>query len=340
MDRRMASALVTGAAPPSEARSNGPGVGSQVSGERTQRKRECFFSSSWRPLGVMLVVMVLGCGAHEPAVPEACGPPERIVSMSPALTETLFALGLGDRVVGVTRFCLWPEEALVLPKIGGYLDPNWEAIVALKPDLVVLMESHQEAEMRLGQLGIPTVRVDQKRVDDILASFQQLAAACGVADRGDALRAEVEESIERVQSTVAGRPKPSVIISSGRQPGSGRLRTFWVAGPGTFLDDVLSLAGGTNVVPGGVAGGYPEISVEGLLHMDPDDIIDVVPELEANGVGIETALADWQDLQSLRAVRGGRVHVLGGHFLSIPGPRVAEVVETFARVLHPEAPWS
>ncbi len=288
---------------------------------------------------MLLAVMLLGCGVEDPRPVSVSPPPERIISMSPALTETLFALGLGDRIVGVTRFCLYPEEALTLPKIGGYLDPSWEAIVALEPDLVVLMESHTEAESYLAGLGIRTVRIDQQGVADILASFQQLAGACGVPGRGDALRVEVEESLERIRVTVAGRPEPRVLVSAGRQPGSGRLLTVWAAGPGAFFDDVLKLAGGVNVVPGGVAGAYPEISIEGLVQMDPDDIIDVIPELEASGMDVGTALGDWQGLRSLRAVREGRVHILGRHSLSIPGPRVAEVVESFARALHPEAPW-
>lgn len=290
-------------------------------------------------LSVILAVGLLGCGT-DGLIPTSIVPePQRIVSMSPALTETLFALGVGDRVVGVTRFCLYPEKALDLPKVGGYLDPNWEAIVALEPDLVVLMESHAEAERRLARLGIQTVRVNQQKVADILTSFQQLARACGVLSRGTTLRSEVEQSLERIRITVAGRPEPRVIISVGREAGSGHLATVWAAGPGTFLDDALRLAGGVNAVPGGVAGAYPEISMEGLLQLDPDDILDVIPELEADGMGAEVALGDWRGLGSLRAVREGRVHVLGRHSLSIPGPRVAEVVEAFARVLHPEARW-
>ncbi len=290
-------------------------------------------------LGVILAIGLLGCGGED-SVPAAVVPsPERIVSMSPALTETLFALGLGDRVVGVTRFCLYPEEAVGIPKVGGYLDPNWEAIVTLEPDLVVLMESHSGAMSRLSGLGIRSVRVNQQKIADILASFQQLAEVCGVPDRGEELRAEVEQRLERIRKAVLGRSQPRVLVSVGRAPGSGRLSTVWGVGPGTFLDDALRLAGGVNAVPGGVAGAYPEISTEGLLHLDPDDILDLIPELEGSGMAVEAALADWQSLGAVRAVRQGRVHVLGRHCLSIPGPRVAEVVETFARVLHPEVEW-
>lgn len=290
-------------------------------------------------MAAALVVALLGCRVDNPGPATNASSPTRIVSMSPGLTETLFALGLGDRVVGVTRFCLFPEEAVGLPKVGGYLDPNWEAIVALRPDLVVVMESHSEAQARLERLGIRTARFNQQKVNEILRSFQTLAAVCGVPDRGDALRLAVEQKLEHIRVTVEGRPEPRVIMSVGREAGSGPLATVWAAGPGTFLDDALSFAGGVNVVPGGVTGAYPEITAEGLLQLDPDDILDVIPELEADGISAEKALRDWQGLRSLRAVRQGKVHVLGRHSYSIPGPRVAEVVEAIARALHPEAPW-
>lgn len=292
-------------------------------------------------LCVILALGLVGCGTNDPAPELHAGAPfpARIVSMSPALTETLFELGLGDRIVGVTRFCLFPDEAREIPKVGGYLDPNWEAIIALEPDLVVLMESHGGAESRLAGLGIRTVRINQQNVGDILASFQQVADVCGVASRGVALRSEVQEKLDRIRMMLEGSMKPRVIVSVGRKPGSGRLTSVWAAGPGTFMDDALSMAGGVNIVPGGVTGAYPEITEEGLLQLDPDHILDVIPELAESGLAIETALSDWQSMKSVRAVLEGRVHVVGRHCMSIPGPRVAEVVEVFARALHPEVEW-
>jgi iron complex transport system substrate-binding protein len=288
---------------------------------------------------VVLAMISVGCGTGDSRAQLEKSVPNRIVSMSPALTETLFELGLGDRVVGVTRYCLYPKGALEIDKIGGYLDPNWEAIVTLKPDLVVLMESHIDAERRLAELGIRSVRVTQHRVVDILDSIELIADACGVPGRGSDLRAEVESRLDRIRKVVGGFSPSRVMISVGRRPGGGGLASVWAVGPGTFLDDALGYAGGINVISGEVAGDYPEISVEGMVHLDPDDILDIVPELEGSGIDVETALEDWQGLRILRAVREDRVHILGRHYLTIPGPRVAEVVEAFARALHPEASW-
>lgn len=331
MNRRPASALATYSSSALKRRGDTP----EVKGDTRYLILGLF------GLGVILALGLAGCSADDPAPtpPEGAAFPGRIVSMSPALTETLYELGLGDRIVGVTRFCLFPEEAREIPEVGGYLDPNWEAIISLEPDLVVLMESHGAAESRLAGLGIRTVRVNQQNVGDILASFQQMADVCGVASRGVALRSEVQEKLDRIRMMLEGTMKPRVIVSVGRKPGSGRLSSVWAAGPGTFMDDALSLAGGVNVVPGGVAGAYPEITEEGLLQLDPDHILDVIPELEESGLAVETALADWQSMESVRAVRQGRVHVVGRHCMSIPGPRVAEVVEVFARALHPEVEW-
>lgn len=295
-----------------------------------------------RPRAVgLLVLFMMSAGAcsHERSRTPESAVPHRIVSMSPALTETLFALDLGDRVVGVTRFCLEPEAARQLPKVGGFMDPNWEAVVSLDPDLVVLMESHAAAERRLRSLGLPTQRVSQASTTDILASIRSLALTCGVPERGERLCRSIERDLAEIEEIMANREPRRTVISVGRQPGTGPVRSVWAAGPGTFLDDALRLAGGINVVPGGLGGQYPEISLEGLFHLDPDVVIDLVPELEAMGMTADQALRDWNDLRGLRAVADGQVIVLGQHFLTVPGPRVAEVVECFARALHPDAGW-
>jgi len=262
----------------------------------------------------------------------------RIVSFSPAITEVLFALEVGDRVVGATRFCNYPPEAAELPRIGGYLDPNWEAVVALEPDLVVLMEAQEHAEARLQSLGIRVVRVDQHDVSGILRSITTLANLCDVPLRGRSLRESIEERLAGVRAVIEGRPKPRVLVSVGREPGSGTVTSLWAAGPETLYHEVLQWAGGDNVVESTVSA-YPEISLEGLLRLDPDVILDVVADLAPDGMPGEFLADDWRDLGALTAVRTNRVHVLDQGFMVIPGPRVVTLVETVAKALHPEAAW-
>jgi len=281
------------------------------------------------------ICVVAGCRDAQVRV-RVDGVPERIVSMSPGLTETLFALGVGDRVVGVTRFCTYPPEAVGRAKVGGFLDPNWEALVSLRPDLVVLMESHGAVEARLVELGIPSLMVDQHDVASALESFVELADACDVGDRGLELERAVAARLDKVAQSVADLPRPTVAIVIGRDAGAGTIQLVWAAASETFFDDVVTLAGGRNVLAGKGLGSHPEISREGLISLDPEVILDVIPDLEQRGLSPAIALADWRNMDALRAVKQQRVVVLDEPFMSTPGPRMAFVVEAVARALHPE----
>jgi iron complex transport system substrate-binding protein len=258
----------------------------------------------------------------------------RIVSMAPSLTETLFALGVGDRVVGRTRYCSYPPEVAEISEIGGHLDPNIEAIVALKPDLVVTIPSSEEAERRLRSLGIPVLPVDQHDVAGVLRSITVLADVCGVAARGAALRASLEQRLAMVRQAVQQRPQPRVVVVVGRELGEGAVRSVWAAGPETFYNDIVNIAGGVNAVIARLVR-YPEISREGLVALDPDVILDVVAGFEERGLDAEAVRADWTDLGELRAVRNGRVYVLAGEAMVVPGPRLPELVDAVAEALHP-----
>lgn len=257
--------------------------------------------------------------------------------MAPALTETAFALGLGDRVVGVTRYCEWPREARSLPKVGGFLDPSWEALVALRPDLVLLMQDHDAVRARLDTLGIRSLQVDQGDLDGILTSFVTIARACGVTERGEELAAEVRARLDAVASATAGLASPRVLVVVEREVGAGPVRSVWVAGPGTFYDDLLRLAGGVNAWRGSAAVLYPEVSREGLIALDPGVILDVEAELQKRGLDRERVRAEWDGLTELRAVRDGRVAVLDQDYMVVPGPRIAEAVEAMTRAIHPQA---
>jgi iron complex transport system substrate-binding protein len=264
--------------------------------------------------------------------------PRRIISLAPSLTETLFALGLGDRVVGVTRYCAHPAEVLDLPRIGGHLDPNFEAIVSLEPDLVVAIPSSHENRRRLESLGIRVLEVDQHNVEAVLESVSSVADACGAPDRGATLRAEIESRLAQVASAVAGASRPRTVVVVGHQVGEGVVRSVWAAGPDTFYEGVVEIAGGVNAVDGGVAR-YPELSREGLASIDPDVVLDVIAGLEERNLDPDEVLAGWEHLTELRAVREHRVNVLVGDQMVVPGPRLPEMVEAVARALHPELEW-
>jgi len=265
-------------------------------------------------------------------------PPDRIVSLAPSVTETLFALGVGDRVVGVTRYCDTPPEAADRAVIGGYLDLNYEAIVGLEPDLVVGIRDSAGALDRLRGLGFATLEVDQHEVSGILESITTIGEACAVPDRADELANDVRSRIEEVTRRTAGLERPRALVVVDRAVGGGSVTTVWAAGPSTFYHELLELAGASNAIENGFVV-YPEVSAEGLLGIDPDVILEVTADLKTRGLDRQTLRRDWDKLSTLRAVRSGRIYVLDQEYMVIPGPRVAQIVEQFARALHPDVDW-
>jgi iron complex transport system substrate-binding protein len=255
----------------------------------------------------------------------------RIISIAPSATEVLFALGLGDRVVGVTRYCNYPPQAAAKPRIGGLLDPNFEAIVALRSDLIVMLEGSQENQPAFDRLGLPTLIVNHKSVEGILASITDIGRSCGVAPKAEAIVADIHARLRRVQEQVGGRPQPRVMFCVERTLGAGKIQDVYIAGADGHLDRMVALAGGVNAYQGSVR--FPVVSSEGILKLNPEVIIDIVPQL-APGADRQKILADWQQLAQVDAVRKGRVYVLDENYISVPGPRFILVVEKLAQLLH------
>jgi iron complex transport system substrate-binding protein len=284
-------------------------------------------TSSWLIVG--LGCLAAACGERPPTA-AATAPPARVVSLAPSLTETLLALGLGDRVVGVTRYC---PEVRGAVEVGGYVDPNIEGIVDLDPDLVLLMQSHEVLDRRFSELGLVTFRVDQHDIAGVLGSVEAIAGRFGVPERGRRLTADLQGVLDEVAAAVAGRQRPRTLVVVGRETGRG-IGALWAAAPDTFFDDVVRLAGGDNVITSSAIR-YPELSREGLFALDPDVILDVVADGGVRGIAPADAAADWLELDELAAVRDGRVFILAEDFVAIPGPRIVDTVRTVARALHP-----
>jgi iron complex transport system substrate-binding protein len=262
----------------------------------------------------------------------------RIVSMAPSLTESLFAIGLGDNVVGVTRYCTFPPEATKRTAIGGYFDPNYEQIIALEPSIVAILPVHAEHRTRLNDLGIETLEVDKAKVPDILDSLGRLGRACGAAEAGDALASALRTTQDQLMRKTAGLPRPGVLIVVDREMGMGRVRDVYVAGKGTFYDDLLGMAGGSNVYDGKLIQ-YPTLSTEGLLRVNPQVVIEIVPQVVERGLSPETLLADWESMPTLNAVREKRIVILTESYAAVPGPRYVRLLEDMARAVHPEVDW-
>jgi iron complex transport system substrate-binding protein len=262
----------------------------------------------------------------------------RIIAMAPSITETLFALGLGDQVVGVTRYVEFPPEATKRPSVGGFFDPNYEQMLALNPTLVVALGGQEEQLQRLRELGFELLEARQANVTEILASIHLIGGACGLAQRGAELVDELSRLQERVENRTAHLPSPGVLIVVDREMGTGKIRDLYVAGKETFYDDLLTLAGGTNVYDGKIIQ-YPTLSLEGLMRVNPQVIIEIVPKLAQRGFTADALRRDWDAVPTLNAVKSNRIVILDDSFAAVPGPRYVQLLEAMARAIHPEADW-
>lgn len=271
------------------------------------------------------------------AVPVPGQTPARIVSTSPSITETLYAMGLGPRVVGVTTFCNYPSDAKTKPRIGTFLEPDYERILALRPDLVLVIKNPVDVAGRLRSLGLRAEEVDMDTVGSILASIASIGRITGTPSTARTLSQSLRGQLDTIRSAGSKGGRTTVLFLVGRAPGT--LQNMVGAGPGTFLDELLRLAGGTNILASSPIQ-YPKVSLEQILASDPDVIIDMGDYAHAAGAGDarrREELALWKPYGRLKAVRTGRVHaVTAAHFV-VPGPRMADAAREFLGFLHPGA---
>jgi len=266
----------------------------------------------------------------------ACGQPaQRIVSTAPSITELLYALGLGDRVVGVDRYSRYPVEALRKPKIGDYANPNLEAIAALRPDLVIIPTNPVKLADRLGLLRLKVLEIDQESIAKLYDSFRIVGQAAGATAQAAKLAATVQSQLETVRTRAAPLKKTRMMFVVGRTP--NRLDGLIVVGQASYLNEIIALAGGENVFRDAVAS-YPGVSLEEVLARNPDVIVDMGDMADTVGVTDEhkrevTSL--WERLASVNAVKQHRVFAVASDIYVVPGPRVVDAAKAFFEMLHP-----
>ncbi|MCS7314162.1 MAG: helical backbone metal receptor [Bryobacterales bacterium] len=276
--------------------------------------------------------MVIAAAALALAIQAA---PERIVSTAPSITQMLYALGLGERVAAVTTFCRYPPEAARKPKIGDYLRPNLELILAARPDLVIVERTGVKAPLERGHASLPILEVDDGTLAGIFDSLERIGRATGVPGRARALAARLRAELDELARQNAGRRPPRTMIVLGRTP--ARLEGLVVAGRGSYLDELIGLAGGLNIFSDTVAP-YSRVPLETVLARDPEVILDVA-EMDGSPAltpGRKRAILNlWRSQPELSAVRAGRVFAEAPDLFVVPGPRVAEAARALARLLHP-----
>jgi iron complex transport system substrate-binding protein len=281
-------------------------------------------------LACVVLAFVVACSCARRSSP---GPskatPSRVVSLSPSTTETLFAIGAGDRTVGRSRFCDYPPEALRLPVVGGYVDPSLEAIVALKPDLVVGARGPAGHGLvdQLTALGIATFFPPTESMAEIDAMIEGLGERLGLRDAAEGVVTRSRRRRDEVVRAVAREPRVRALLVFGANP-------IVVAGPDSFPNEMLSMANGQNVVTSGKA--YMTLGAERLVVLDPEVILDAsamgAPGDPRTGIGPDDP--GWRELS---AVRQGRIVAIREDAVLRPGPRIAEGLAVIARALHPHA---
>lgn len=256
--------------------------------------------------------------------------PQRIISIIPAVTEMLYALGAGDRVVAVGSFDRYPPEIEKLPRVGALLDPDLERILSLRPDLVAVYESQSDLRMQLQRAKVPVFVYAHAGLADVPVTIRQLGATLGLADAADVLVRGIDERLAAVKARVAGRPRPRTLIVFGRQRYA--LRGIYASGGIGFVHDMVAAAGGENVFSD-VRQQAVQATTELIIARRPDLILELradplTPEEE------QRELATWRRIPSVPAVRNKRVHIIADPRTVIPGPRIAEGVEVLARAIH------
>lgn len=267
----------------------------------------------------------------------AAAAPQRIVSVAPNITEILYALGLGSRVVGVTTFCHYPPEVLQKPKVGTYLNPSLEQIVALKPDLVIVPSTSGSLQGKLESFRLHTAAISDNNLTEIYQAIERIAQATGVPDRGSKLVQDIKGRLTQIHQRAGKLPRRSVLFVVGRDPNA--LTGIIAAGRAAYLNEVMEIAGGRNMLPA-TPGPYPGISVEQVLSLNPQVIIDMGDM--SNTVGVteqhrQSIVNLWRKYPHLNAVRENRVYAIASDVFVVPGPRVVEAAEQFFRYLYPEA---
>jgi iron complex transport system substrate-binding protein len=255
--------------------------------------------------------------------------PDKIISLSPSNTEVVFALGLEDRLVGVTEYCNYPPEAQEKEIVGGFSTPNIERIMELQPDLIIASTIHAEEVPRMEELGMTVLVIESSTLIDLYTSISLVAEVTGVTSNGEALIASIQQRIQAVEAIV------------GQISAEERVRVYYEvysdplmsAGKQAFINEIISLAGGINIF-GDLDESYPQISAEVVADRQPEVIL--YPDYHGTAETVIQAMVTRPGWENVPAVTSGNVFAISDDSFARPGPRVVEAVEEAARIFYPD----
>ncbi|HEU4711045.1 MAG TPA: helical backbone metal receptor [Pyrinomonadaceae bacterium] len=294
---------------------------------RDNKSRVCWFSAV-----AFALVLLSNCTNSPPKMEPQQTQPTRIVSISPSVTEILYAIGSWPDVVAVSEYCTYPADVVNKPRVSGWGSTNLEQITALKPDIVIGVDA-QEAFLRdkLNAIGVHSIFVKSQTLADIYEAIEQIGKTVGHAAEAAELAAHTRNEVEQVRAALADRPRRRVLCVVDRVPGT--LRDIYVATRGSFLDEMVAIAGGEPIAPTANSG-YGKITKEAVLSLDPEVIVDMVQT--PKGRLAENPMQVWRELSEVSAVQTGRVFSMGHDTAIHPSQFVAPTTRRFAHYIHPE----
>ena len=289
-------------------------------------------------MGVLLALFIAGCGGQPDSLKEETGQqftdslgrkvmiektPEKIISLSPATTEILFALGLGDKIVGDTDYCDYPEGAKHVDKIGGFEDPNLELIMEKEPDIVFTAADLQdEITNRLEEVGIAVVCLDAETIEQVMDNIVLAGTITETDEKAGEIVQDMQERLDAVKAKVQGQPVPNVFFEVWDDP-------LMTAGRGSFIDSLITIAGGNNIASD-LNEKFANYSLERLLVADPEYY------LLNNHAHNPAEVKERNGYQKLQAVINNRIYAIEDDLVTLPGPRIIEGLEEIAKSIHPE----
>jgi iron complex transport system substrate-binding protein len=258
------------------------------------------------------------------------GAPKRIVSLAPSITEIVYFLGLGERLVGVTRFSYFPEQARQKPNVGAYTDINLEKVLTLDPDLVIATADGNKREDigMLNEAGVPVYVVNPRRVHQILEAIERIGGICGIAHRARDRVSSLRARVERVKEAVRGADRPLVLLVINAKPLMSVNRS-------TTHHDIIELAGGRNLAADQPIT-YPRLNLEEVIRRRPEVII--ISSMERSGEH-EKIRREWFRWTAIPAVQNRRVYVINSDLIDRAAPRIVKGLEEMAKIIHPEIAW-
>lgn len=276
---------------------------------------------------ILLLISCFGLGIH---ISCASNYPAKIVSLAPSITEIVFALGIGDQVVGVTSFSNYPSEAKRLTKIGTYTHLNVEKIIQLEPDIAIgTYDGNREMDIKiLKEAGIKVYMTNPKNLLDVINTIYKISQILNVPERGMAIKRSLKARIENVVKKVANLKKIRVFLQINNWP-------IITINKNTFQNDLIKLAGGVNIAENEPIR-YPRMSIEEIIYRKPQVII--ISSMEKGGK-FEQMRHEWMRWKNIPAVKSGRIYLVNSDLLDRPSPRLVDGLEVLARLIHPEAGW-